>query len=207
MSARLKVLAVIAIVAGAAGMLLARAALNGPEAPPVLAKATLLTTPKPLPDFALLDQDSQPFDHARLERHWSLLFFGFTRCPDVCPTTLGMLAQVRRQLESLPAAERPQVVLVSVDPARDSAAQLKPYVSFFSSEFLGVTGATEAIQQLAKVLGVSITMRPLANGEYTVDHSTAIFLVDPRGAVRAVFSTPHTPAVIADDYRRIIELG
>jgi len=204
MPVRPKVVATIAIVAVAAGMLLARAAMNTPDPVPALTKATLLTPVKSLPDFALLDQDSKPFDRARLERHWSLLFFGFTRCPDICPTTLGLLSQVQRQLSDLPASQRPQVVLVSADPQRDSAAQLRPYVRFFNPDFIGVTGGDAAIQHLARAMGVSITMRPLANGDYTVDHSTAIFLVDPNGAMRAVFSTPHSPNVIADDYRRIL---
>ena len=207
MPVRPKIVATIAIVAVATGMLLARAALNVPEAPPVLAKATLLTPPKPLPRFALLDQDSKTFDRARLERHWTLLFFGFTQCPDICPTTLGLLSQAQRQLSDLPAAQRPQVVLVTTDPQRDSAAQLGPYVRFFNPDFIGVTGAETELQRLTQAFSVSVSQRPLANGDYTVDHSTAIFLVDPKGAVRAVFSTPHSPDVIAADFRRILALG
>lgn len=207
MFVRPKVVAAIAIVAVATGVLLARAALQGPTPAPALVKATVLQPVKALPEFQLLDQDSKAFDRARLERHWSLLFFGFTQCPDVCPTTLGMLSQAKRQLSDLPAAQRPQVVLVTADPQRDSAAQLGPYVHFFDPEFIGVTGSAAEIQRLAQALGVSIAIRKLVNGDYTVDHSTTIFLVDPQGALRAVFSTPHVPAVIADDYRRIVDLG
>jgi protein SCO1 len=207
MFVRPKVVAAIVIVAVATGMLLARAALQGDDPAPALTKAILLKPAKPLPDFALIDQDSKAFDRARLERHWSLVFFGFTQCPDICPATLGLLSQAQRQLAELPAAQRPQVVLVTADPQRDSAAQLGPYVRFFNPEFIGVTGSAAAIQDLARALGVSIATRPLPNGDYTVDHSTAIFLVDPKGALRALFTTPHSADVIADDYRRILDLG
>jgi protein SCO1/2 len=204
MPVRPKVLVAIAIVAVAAGVLLASAALSPPPEPPQ--QATVLPTPRVLPELALLDQDAQPFDRKRLEQHWSLVFFGFTRCPAICPTTLTVLAQTRAQLASLPAAQRPQVVLVSVDPQYDSPAQLKSYVSSFGSGLLGVTGTDAAIRELGRSLGVSITMRPLPGGDYTVDHTTAIFLVDPRGAWRAVFSSPHSADVIADDYRRILAM-
>jgi protein SCO1 len=204
MSLRLKVLAFVAIVAAAAGMLLARAALSPPSEP--LQRATLLPTPRPLPELALLDQDAQPFDRARLQRRWSLLFFGFTRCPGVCPSTLAVLNQVRQRLQDLPEARRPQVVLVSVDPQHDTPAQLKTYLKSFNADFLGATGDAPQLESLTRSLGVSVTMRPLPGGDYTVDHTTAIFLVDPAGAWRAVFSSPHSPDVIADDYRRILAL-
>jgi protein SCO1/2 len=195
---------VVAIVAVAAGVLLARAALRSPAEPPQV--ATVLPTPRMLPELTLLDQDSQPFDRKRLEQRWSLLFFGFTRCPAVCPSTLTMLTQTRTRLASLPAAQRPQVVLVSVDPQYDSPARLKSYLSTFDGDLLGLTGADAAIRELARSLGVSITLQALPGDDYTVDHSTAIFLVDPRGAWRALFSTPHSPSAIADDYRRILDL-
>jgi len=204
MSVRLKVLCAIAIVAAAAGMLLARAALSPPTEP--LQRATLLPTPRSLPELALLDQDAKPFDRKQLQGHWSLLFFGFTRCPGICPSTLTMLAQTHRRLQDLPPAQQPRVVLVSVDPQHDSPPRLKAYLSAFNTDFLGVTGTAAAVEPLARSLGVSITMRALPGGDYTVDHTTAIFMVDPRGAWRAVFSSPHSADVIADDYRRILAL-
>jgi protein SCO1 len=204
MPVRSKVLVAVAIVAVAAGALLARAALRLPVEPPQ--HATVLPTPRTLPELAFLDQDSQPFDRQRLEQRWSLLFFGFTRCPAICPSTLTVLAQARARLASLPAAQQPRVVLVSVDPQYDSPAQLKTYLSTFGAELIGLTGTDAAIHQFARSLGVSITTRALPGGDYTVDHSTAIFLIDPRAAWRAVFSSPHAPAAIADDYRRILDL-
>lgn len=201
-------IAAVAIVAIAGGMLLARAMLNGGGAPQLgLAKATLLTPPRPLPEFTLTDQSGAAFDASRLKDRWSLLFFGFTHCPDVCPTTLGMLAQTEKSLVDLPDGLKPQVVLVSVDPKRDTPAQLASYVKFFSPSFTGVTGSQNAIDEFTRSLGVPVAISPLDNGDYTVDHSAAIFLIDPDGAMRALFSTPHSPSIIAADYRLIVGAG
>ena len=202
------VAAVVAIVAIASGMLLARSLLGGSGSTQLgLAKATLLTPPRPLPEFELIDQSGATFDRSRLKQHWSLLFFGFTHCPDVCPTTLGMLAKTGKELANLPQDRRPQVIFISVDPKRDTPEQLAPYVKFFDPSFTGVTGSQEAIDDFTRALGVPVAISPTGNGDYTVDHSAAIFLIDPNGAMRALFSTPHTPAVIAADYRRIVDAG
>jgi protein SCO1/2 len=200
------VAAIVAIVAVASGMLLARALLNPQGSAQLsLAKATLLTPPRPLPDFQLTDQDGAAFNLSHLRNRWSLLFFGFTHCPDVCPTTLGVLARAERELAELPANERPQIVFVSVDPKRDTPQQLASYVKFFSSTFTGVTGTQQSIDDFTRALGVPVAITPTENGDYSVDHSAAIFLIDPQGAMRALFSTPHTALVIADDYRRIVD--
>lgn len=198
----------VGIVAIASGLLLAHALLNRGE-PPATVKATVLTPPRPLPQFSLVDHTGAAFDTSRLKGHWSLLFFGFTRCPDVCPATLGIMAQAERLLVDLPAEQRPHVVLVSVDPQRDTPEQLASYVRFFSPSFVGVTGTQPAIDDLTRALGVPVARvaSPNGNGDYTVDHSAAIFVIDPQGALRALFSTPHVPATIADDYRRLAAAG
>lgn len=199
---------IVAIVAIASGMLLARSVLTGGASTQLgLTKATFIDPARPLPEFRLTDQNGAEFTPSRLEGRWSLMFFGFTHCPDVCPTTLGMLAQVEKQLADLPQSERPQIVLVSVDPKRDTPAQLAPYVKFFSPSFTGVTGSQAAIDDFTRALGVPVAMTPTSNGDYTVDHSAAIFLIDPDGAMRALFSTPHVSQEIAQDYRRIVDAG
>lgn len=199
------VAAVVAIVAIAAGMLLAQKLLKPGNAQLALTKATLLDPPRALPTFSLIDQNSAAFDAGRLKGHWSLMFFGFTRCPDVCPTTLGILAQTERSLANLPEDLRPHIVLVSVDPKRDTPEQLASYVKFFSPSFTGVTGSQQDIDEFTRALGVPVGTSELPNGDYTVDHSAAIFLVNPAGQLRALFSTPHVATTIADDYRRIVE--
>jgi protein SCO1/2 len=197
---------IVAIVAIVAGMLLARALFDR-SAPTQLGLAggTLLTPPRPLPEIHLVDQDGAAFTPENLKGRWSLLFFGFTHCPDVCPTTLGMLSRTEKDLADLPTDRRPHIVFVSVDPLRDTPQQIKPYVAFFSPTFTGVTGTSEAIEDFTTKLGVPVVITPASNGEYTVDHSAAIFLVDPQGALHALFSGPHDPARIAADYRQIVE--
>ena len=193
----------VAIVAIAAGMLLSRAVMNRAEGP-TLAKATLLNPARPLPPVAFIDDSGQPFGAERLRGRWSILFFGFTSCPDVCPTTLALLAQVEKKLADLPAAQQPQVILVSVDPQRDTPAQLSKYIKSFSPTFTGITGEQAAVHEFALKMGVPVAITQLPDGSYTVDHSAAIFLVDPDGALRALSSTPHDVSIIAEDYRSLV---
>jgi len=195
--------AVVAIVAIAGGMLLSHALLDR-SGGPTLAKATLLEPARPLPPMAFVDQDNQPFGPERLRDRWSILFFGFTHCPDVCPTTLALLAQVEKQLTDLPTEQRPQIVLMSVDPQRDTPEQLAKYVKSFSPTFTGVTGTQQAMHEFALKLGVPVAITQQPGGSYTVDHSAAIFIVDPNGSLRALSSTPHNVPIIASDYRSIV---
>jgi protein SCO1/2 len=193
---------VAGVLAGAAtGYMLTRA----DRAPSSLERATLFATPRPLPDFSLVDQAGRRFDRERLRGHWTLLFFGFTHCPDVCPTTLATLADMRRRLADLPPGDVPQVVLASVDPGRDTPAALAQYVVHFDPTFTGVTGDRESIEALTRDLGVAVMIGPPgADGSYTVDHTAAIFLIDPGAAYAAVFGTPHDAGTIARDYRSIV---
>jgi protein SCO1/2 len=194
--------ALVAIVAVAAGILSARWVMQR-QAGAQTATATLLTPPRPLPPIALVDQDNRPFDVARLRGRWSFVFFGFTSCPDVCPVTMTALAQTNKLLADVPAKLRPRLVMISVDPERDTPQRLAGYVQAFDPTFIGVTGTKAAIDELAQRMGVLVAKRPLEGGNYSVDHTTSVFLVDPDGALHALFSAPHTPQLIAADYRRI----
>jgi protein SCO1 len=200
--------AVVAIVAVAAGILSARWLLQpGADTPPAVATATLLSPPRPLPPLALVDHDNRPFDADRVRGGWSFLFFGFTGCPDACPVTMSALAQTNKLLADLPERVRPRVVMISVDPERDTPERLAAYVKAFDPAFVGATAAKPVIDELAKRMGVLAAIRPLEGDNYTVDHTTSVFLVDPDGALRALFSAPHTPKLIAEDYRRIVAAG
>ncbi len=194
------ILLAAALAGGVTAWLLAR-----PEPPPALAKATRFDVPRALASFELRDQAAGAFGLERLRGRWTLMFFGFTNCPDICPTTLAILAEVRRRLADLPAATQPQVVLVSVDPGRDTPQQLASYVAHFDPSFVGVTGEPSQIEALAREFGVAVILGvPGEDGSYSVDHSAAIFLIDPQGAESAVFTTPHAAATIADDYRLLV---
>jgi protein SCO1/2 len=173
--------------------------------PPELDQAVLFSETRALPAFSVIDQAGRPFGPEQLRGQWTFLFFGFVNCPDVCPTTLATLAAARKSLADLPDAERPAVTLVSVDPARDTPDVLARYVAHFDPSFRGITGSAEAINALASALGVAIIVGPAAaDGSYTVDHSAAIFLVNPEGRIAALFGTPHEAGTIARDFRRIV---
>ena len=198
-------LAAVAVASALAGVAAAFVLTRAQPAMPALERATLFEASRPLPAIALQDQSGQAFDLARMHGHWTLLFFGFTNCPDVCPTTLATLAEARRQLADLPPDEIPEVVLATVDPARDTPAALARYVAHFDPSFTGITGSRESIEVFTRDLGVVVMIgEPAADGSYTVDHSAAIFLIDPAAAFTALFSTPHDAGTIARDYRRIV---
>lgn len=201
---RLVLLVVVATAAGAlAGVWLGR---DAAVQQPVLERATLYPAPLPLPDFSLTDQHGQPFDRHRLTERWTLMFFGYTHCPDVCPTTLAALATARRELADLPPAQQPQVVFVSVDPERDTVAKLAGYTAFFDPAFHGVTGTVGDVQRLIESLGVvAVRGREDAYGNYTVDHTASVFLVGPGGAIVASYHGPHAPDAITHDYRVILD--
>jgi protein SCO1/2 len=133
------------------------------------------------------------------------VFFGFTHCPDVCPTTLALLAQVRKQLTGLATAEQPRVVFVSVDPERDTPPKIKEYVRFFDPGFIGVTGTPDEVQKVAKAFSVPFMKVPLPGGGYTVDHGAGIFVVAPSGRIVAYASPPLAPDVLARDYRQAVQ--
>ena len=196
---------ILVLVAALAGLATAWITIGRPDTPPALEQATMLDVARPLPQFELVDQAGRAFQRDNLRGQWTLMFFGFTNCPDVCPTTLAALAEVRRKLKDLPAGDLPAVVFVSVDPARDTTEALGRYVAHFDPQFMGVTGLPVAIEALTHDLGVAVSMGPVSqDGNYTVDHTAAIFLIDPSAAFAAVFGSPHVADVIARDYRSIV---
>jgi len=193
----------LAVLAGAVTAYL----LEREPPPAALLHATVFDTPRPMPAMRLTDHQGRPYGAERLRGRWTFLFFGFTNCPDICPTTLATLAAVRSGLADLPAPERPEVVLVSVDPARDTPDVLARYVAHFDPSFAGVTGDAAAIEALTRELGIAVFIgAPDTDGSYAVDHTAAILLVDPDAAWTAVFGTPHRAETIAADYRAIVEM-
>lgn len=192
----------LAVLAGATAAWIARWRT---DAQPMLEVATLFDAGRPLAAFELTDQNGRKFIRESLRGQWTMMFFGFTHCPDVCPTTLATLSELHRMLSDLPLEDQPVVVLVSVDPVRDTPAVLARYVAHFDPQFLGVTGPPEAIEILTRDLGVAVSIGPASeDGNYTVDHTAAIFLIDPSAEYSAVFSGPHAADVIARDYRSIV---
>lgn len=168
--------------------------------------ASLFPTPRPLADFALETADGQPFSKANLEGQWNLLFFGFTNCPDVCPDTLAMLAQSMNQLELMRQDSKPQVVFVSVDPARDRGDLFADYVRWFSEDFIGVTGDDRQLAALSRQIGIVYYLEDPdeATGFYNVDHSASVLIVDPQGRLFGRFAHPLDPDAVTAD---LFQLG
>ena len=195
--------ATVALLAAALGVLAARwsESTAGPE------KALLLDQPRTLPAIRLVDHHGRVFDNERLKGAWSLVFFGFTHCPDVCPSALFTLDQALERLAADAETAVPRVVMISVDPARDTPRALAGYVPYFDPEFLGVTGEMPEIHRLTDAIGVAFAYTPTPGSEdgYTVDHTASIFLFDPDGRLAAIFSTPHDARTIASDFSRISE--
>jgi protein SCO1 len=193
---------VLAIAATVAGAWFA-ARMGAPELPE---HARVLSTPRPVPDVPGIDHAGNAFGRADLEGRWTIAFFGFTYCPDICPATLHVLAGARRLLDDLPAGDRPEVVMLSVDPGRDTPERLAEYVPFFHPAFRGVTFEAQHLPELTRGFGAAYAYSPLGEDGYTVDHTASLFLVDRQARVAAVFPTPHTAEGIAADLRRIIKL-
>ena len=165
--------------------------------------ATIWPEPRPLPDFSLLDQDGNPVGADFFRGQWSLVFFGFTFCPDICPATLQQLALAQKSLDS--AGEYvPGIVLVSVDPERDTPDAVKRYVGNFGENARALTGDIAELELLTQAAGVYFANSPLENGSYTVDHSTVVLLVNPKSAIHASFSAPHRVEDFVADLPRIL---
>jgi protein SCO1/2 len=204
MAARPLRIVVLVIVAFAAGLLLARLLVPCKVAPPQLEQATVFPAPRALPTLDLVDQDGKPLPPRFFDGHWTLVFFGFTQCPDICPTTLATLAQANKQFGDLPAGSRPRVLLVSVDPERDPPSILAPYVRFFDPAFLAATGSLEATAAAAAAFNVPYAKVAQDGGGYTLDHGSGIFVVGPTGGIVAYLSAPHDAARIAANVRSIV---
>jgi len=168
------------------------------RASPRLASGTWLPEPKAVRDFRLTDTTGRALTRAELAGAPTLVFFGFTHCPEVCPTTLMTLAQVRRRA----ALKGLRVLFVSIDPQRDSAPVLGTYVHAFDPAFLGLTGEPGPILALAADFGVAVNRVPLPGGDYTMDHSAVVFLLDARARIAAIFTPPLNAAALAADLRR-----
>ncbi|WP_442111188.1 SCO family protein [Pseudomonas sp. NUPR-001] len=149
----------------------------------------LLPQSRTVPALEMTDENGQTLQMDELKGKWSLLFFGYTFCPDICPTTLAQLRQVKSELPK-EAVERLQVVLVSVDPNRDTPAQLKQYLGYFDKDFRGVTGSLDNLQKLANAVSIPFIPADTSKPNYTVDHSGNLALLGPDGKQRGFIRAP-----------------
>lgn len=161
---------------------------------------------KALPEFRLYDHDNQPLENSHLSGKWSLLFFGFTHCPDVCPTSLQALAEMMKKVGDNDVREAIQVIFVSVDPDRDTPEILKSYVQYFHPDFIGASAKIADLDILTKALGIAHSREKtsVAQQVYGVSHSGAIVLINPAGEYAGLFSAPHNSSTLASDLSKII---
>ncbi len=183
---------------------------------PEIDEAVLKPMPAPIavPDADLVTDEGEPFGPGDFEGKWTLLYFGYTLCPDICPVELGALRRVGQLLEEHypDLAERTQRVFISVDPERDTAKRIRDFTEYFDPAIVGATGSEADLEAFAAPLGVGWSKRSNhyrddsdreeTGRDYLVDHTTAILLVDPDARLRAVFPTPHGPQPMVDAFHR-----
>jgi len=168
---------------------------------------TVLEQPVPVSSFSLVDHNNMEFTQENFNRKWTLLFFGYTHCPDVCPTTMNTLGAVHEELKKSGDLNNTEVVFVSVDPRRDTVEQLANYVPYFNSDFTGVTGNDKDVEALAHQLGIAYAVSgpqdSASKDDYLIDHSASILLIDPLGRQIARFLSSQTPKTILSDLRKL----
>lgn len=169
---------------------------------------TYLENPRAVNHFALTGTDNQAFTNASLKGHWTLVFFGFTNCGYVCPTTMAELGKMYRILQDKLVKDLPQVVMVSIDPERDNVEKLGAYVNSFQAGFYGARGNEQDIKAMTREMGIAYAK--VANKDssdqqnYDIQHSGAIMLFNPQGELNAFFTTPHHADLLAKDYMLLV---
>ncbi len=201
MSLKNFIVAIVLAIALSAGIFVATRL----QTPAALNTAFVLPGPAPLPEFSLVDQAGNTITGDSFRDHWDLLFFGFTHCPDICPATLQVLATARSQLAAAGQAPLPRIVLVSVDPERDTPELMGKYVDYFGDGNLGITGSIDELRKLTSGLGIYFEKQPGQGDDYAVDHSAAVLLINPDGEFHALFSSPHTIENYVHDVPLIME--
>ena len=161
----------------------------------------LFGEPRVLPPFRLTAADGSAITNASLQGHWSLLFLGFTRCPDVCPTTLQDLAVAQKTWSDLPPKIAPRILFVSVDPGHDTPQKVGEFARYFSPKIVAATADLPMLQSFAKSLGMVFMKVPTSGGDYSIDHSASVSLIDPQGRMAGLIQPPLVAARIGADMR------
>lgn len=168
----------------------------------------VLPTPQNIGPFQLKDQNDHPFTQNQLKNHWTFMFFGFTNCGMVCPTTLTELNKMYKTLQKdLPEKQLPQIVFVTVDPDRDTTKRIKGYMNSFNKNFIGTRASIEDTVNLEKrlhIIAAKIQIDGQGKDRYTIDHSAEILLFNPAGQLQAYFSYPHKHEQMVKDYKSLL---
>ncbi|MBF0380430.1 MAG: SCO family protein [Magnetococcales bacterium] len=207
-----KLAIIVMIVGGAISIILQLVIPSGSSqmAIPNDLKGIVLPQTKQLQPFVLIDHNKKSFKLDALKERWSFLFFGYTHCPDICPTALGELATVFDNLtQEKNILAQSQGVFVSIDPERDTPDDLKNYVEYFNPKFIGVTGEDLELKNFTKQFGATYVLTPKKGeeGDYQVFHTSAVFLINPKGEFHAIFQpSMSNPEKITKSYLKIRKL-
>ncbi len=159
--------------------------------------------PQYMNPFQLSTTSGDIFTDEDFKGQWTLMFFGFTYCPDVCPTTLAMLDSIVKKIEKeQPRMKPPQVVFISVDPERDTLEHIQRYTNYFNDDFIGVTGSAVQLSKLSRQVGViyeKVFITPSEPENYMMEHSTSISMINPKGSIQAIFTSPHDINALSED--------
>jgi protein SCO1/2 len=199
-SSRLNItwLILLAAVIAAFGLWLGNKYASAP-AQPKLASALLYPEPRAIPEFELRQANGKPLTPADWRGHWNFVYFGYTNCPDVCPTTLAELKSVWAELGKRGVQDKLRIDFISIDPERDTPAVLTKYVGFFSPDFVAATGTDVELTRLTRALGIVYSRTKKDDGSVEVDHSGSIVIIDPQGQLVGLFRPPFAARDLADD--------
>lgn len=174
------------------------------ESAPAELKPLLWPEPRALPDFSMREQSGKPFSAEDFKGQWSLLFFGYLQCPDVCPMTLQSMKTLRALMrESGQTGGIPRMVFVSVDPANDTPERMAGYLAFFDESLIGLSGSADQLEALAGPLGIAYAENRDAGGMRSMDHSTSIIVIDAQGRAVAALPSPHQPGVMLRQFNSL----
>ncbi|VAW68107.1 Cytochrome oxidase biogenesis protein Sco1/SenC/PrrC, thiol-disulfide reductase involved in Cu(I) insertion into CoxII Cu(A) center [hydrothermal vent metagenome] len=165
-------------------------------------QGAIYPTAKELKGFELQDQHKQKFSREDLLHHWSLIFVGYTHCPDVCPTTLAIMSKIDKIMREQDL-QPPQIIFLTIDPERDTSEVIKPYIEYFNQNFIGLTGPLDEISRFTLQLNAVFRKSAGAGGEitadnYLMDHSSALMLINPDGDLQSILTAPHSPGIVLE---------
>ncbi|MGQ3888089.1 SCO family protein [Legionella sp. CNM-1927-20] len=208
MNKRVVLGSVFAFIALTMGITLSNSLYKEKKIDPEQFHGTLLQKPREIQQFSLTGVDNQSFNNKSLHGKWTMVFFGFTSCGYLCPTTMSELAKMYRILEQEHIKPLPQVVMISIDPNRDTLDKLRSYVTSFDSHFYGARGEESIVKRMTHEMGVAYSKVSLPNAKepenYDMQHSGAVMLFNPKGELSAFFTTPHQAALLAKDYQLLV---
>ena len=204
------ILSISALIAAGAGIWMGQQSTDNSQIAikPDAIQGAIYPAAKVIKDFSLVNQNAETITKASFINKWSLIFVGYTHCPDVCPTTMAVMNQVSEIMQQQ-SIQPPRIVFLSIDPERDTVELLKPYVTYFNKDFIGLTGSIEEVTKLSIQLnavfrkssgspGSSDSSGEISKTNYLMDHSSALMLINPEGNLQSILTAPHTPGNIIE---------